>query len=318
MSDLPAHLMDSPPPRPSRADRDDSDDEGLNQSSASPRSSSPLAGRSSRNPLKRPAENMEQYADSLINKKHLKTASGQDLKDFSRLTGAQQSISIYALLLKNRETLESITPSEAVHHISTALEGRIERAAFLIIVDPATPCYVHKGVPINRVIDYLGKHGLTPDIKNDKSKFPVYQKRSGLRLTHYRNVTKDLIGASRGTSRDPGETVPPGQATRKDAVNILELTQNILLLGSKAIPDAKLSLALVARVAWLRWVYETILAKSGPGAPNTGTGLTRASPICASRKTGLGRFLNDDFALYGTVFVEDLTPVSPINMDDDK
>ncbi|KAJ7836547.1 hypothetical protein B0H14DRAFT_3870752 [Mycena olivaceomarginata] len=198
-------------------------------------------------------------------------------------------------------------------------QGRIERAAFLVIVDPATPCYVHKGGPINRVIGYLGKHGLTPDIKNDKSKFPVYQKLSGLRLTHYRNVTRDLIGASRGTARDPGKTVPPGQATRKDAVYILDLTQSILLLGSKATPDAKLSLALVARVAWLRWVYEAILAKSGPGAPKYWDGVdTRFADMRKQKKRVFGRFLNDDFALYGTVFVEDLTPVSPINMDDDE
>ncbi|KAJ7852477.1 hypothetical protein B0H14DRAFT_3866072 [Mycena olivaceomarginata] len=125
-------------------------------------------------------------------------------------------------------------------------------------------------------------------------------------------VTKDLIGASRGTSRDPGETVPPGQATRKDAVNILELTQNILL-GSKAIPDAKLSLALVARVAWLRWVYETILAKSGQGAPKYWEGVDTRLADMRKQKNGdaeatsrvFGRFLNDDFALYGTVFVED-------------
>ncbi|KAJ7825648.1 hypothetical protein B0H14DRAFT_3874392 [Mycena olivaceomarginata] len=128
------------------------------------------------------------------------------------------------------------------------------------------------------------------------------------------------IGASRGTSRDPGETEPPGQATRKDAVNILELTQNILLLGSKAIPDAKLSLALVARVAWLRWVYETILAKSGPGAPKYWDGVDTRLADMRKQKNGDAEamFFNDDFALYGTVFVEDLTPVSPINLDDDE
>ncbi|KAJ7769296.1 hypothetical protein B0H16DRAFT_1778752 [Mycena metata] len=185
--------MDSPPRGPPRADGTQLDDNRQSQSPAGSRSSSPLAGRTGCNPLKRPTKNMDQYADSVTNKRHLKPVDGQELRDFGRLTGPQQSIAIFGLMLKNREMLGAITPSEAVHHISTAMEGRIERAAFLVVVDPATPYYVQRGAPVTRVTNYLEKHGLTPDIKNDKSKFPVYTKRSGLRLTHY--LIKELVSS---------------------------------------------------------------------------------------------------------------------------
>jgi hypothetical protein len=64
-------------------------------------------------------------------------------------------------------------------------------------------------------------------------------------------LTLNEIGDSRGTVRDPAEAVLPGEPLRKGAVNIVDLTQSILLVGAKAASDAKLSLALVARVAYL-------------------------------------------------------------------
>ncbi|KAJ7037047.1 hypothetical protein C8F04DRAFT_1393841 [Mycena alexandri] len=323
MACLPAHLMDSPP---RGAPRDGLDDEQSSPSFASPESSNPSNAMSSCNPLKRPTPDGEQYADFVGRKRHLKAMDFQDLKEFSRLSGQQQSISIYALLLKSNETVNSITPMEAVHHISAALEGRIERAAFLVLADPATPVYVQKGVPVGRVTDYLEKHGLTPEIKNDNSKFPLYKKRSGLRLTHYRNVTKELIGESRGTARDPGEAVPPGDATRKDAVDVLNLTQQILHLGLKAAPDLKLSLPLVARVAWLRWAYQARVATKGEAAPGYWEFVDAQLAEIRTLKKGdieamsrtFGRFLNDDFALYGSAFVEDLSTVAPTTLDDDE
>ncbi|KAJ7804208.1 hypothetical protein B0H14DRAFT_3880655 [Mycena olivaceomarginata] len=326
MSDLPSHLLDSPPrpARPAPSEPYDSDDDEA-PGSVNPRSSSPSTGRSTSNPLKRPAEDMEQYADFISRKKNFKPSVGQELKDFSQLPGSQQGIMIYALMLENKERMDAIAPMESVYRIPVPLEGRIERAAFLALVDPATPCYVQNGVPIARVTTYLEKHGLTPDIKNDKSKLPVIQKRSGTRLTHFRNVIKDLIGDSRGTVRDPAEAVLPGEPLRKGAVNIVDLTQSILLVGAKAASDAKLSLALVARVAYLRWVYEAIVVEKGAGAPTYWTGVDKRLEEIRVSKNGVpeamsrafGRFLTGDYLLYGDAFVEHLSTVSPSTIDDE-
>ncbi|KAJ7778813.1 hypothetical protein DFH07DRAFT_766014 [Mycena maculata] len=341
---LPARWLLATPPRPplgtSARPQDDQDDNelgpgpGPNAPSASDgRSSSPFpsdlqAQNLNLNPRKRHAEDMGQYADQVSRKLRLAPEAQEELKNFSQLSGPQQSVWIAARMLDTKTQVSALVPAESVYHMPIGLEGHVDKTSFLALIDHKAPNYVNKAnSPKARVLAYLEKHpswGLTVQVKHDKSKFDVISLRVRDKLTAFRNLIKSAIEESLGTARDPLEVLAPGEATRVDAIDIVTLCQRILAIGAKVAPDVKVSMEMAARVAYLRFHYQTQVDAGRPKAPrfwsDVDTGLTEirttATGGSAEGMTRLfSRALNDDLVMYGPVGLDYLVDVSPAGLD---
>ncbi|KAJ6550495.1 hypothetical protein DFH09DRAFT_1501545 [Mycena vulgaris] len=178
---------------------------------------------------------------------------------------------------------------------------------------------------MSRVLVYLEKHpswGLTPTVKNDKSKFTVIKGRARDKGTHYRNLIKCVV-ESLGDVRDPSEPVPAGEGIHKDALTIVVLRQRILAVGAKVAPDVKVSLEMAGRVAYLRFHYQGKVNQGKPKAPSfwddidAGLADVRGATGEAVEAMSLlfSRSLSDDLALYGPVNLDHLVTVSPALLD---
>ncbi|KAJ7635968.1 hypothetical protein DFH06DRAFT_1139052 [Mycena polygramma] len=290
------------------------------------RPSSPSDGRSTSNPRKRPAKDMIQYAEHVARKLRLKPDRWEDLKDFSQLTGPQQSIWIYGRMLETQEQVSTLVPAEAVYRIPATLDGKIDQLAFLTLIDPSIPSYVHKSAyegPTLRVLASLKKHpshGFTPEVRNDKAKHSVVQKRAELRLTHFRNLIKDMLLVSIGTARNPADVVLAGELRRQDCLNILELTQRIIALGSKVAPGIKISLELVGRISYLRWVFWNVYAKKGEKTPGYWEAVDKELDTLRKLKKNDAQEISKDFPMLSpsanrSLPTSSLTSTEPIVVD---
>ncbi|KAJ7839955.1 hypothetical protein B0H14DRAFT_2786065, partial [Mycena olivaceomarginata] len=140
MSSIPPHwLLHTPPPsRPSGNSVQDFDDDGLTSLSGPPQSSSPITEQSLPLPmlsLKRPGEDLGQYAEHVSRRLRLMPEDDQELKLFSQLTGPEQSVWIAAHLLESNHRISTLVPIEAVYRIPAVLTGRIDMTCFLALVD---------------------------------------------------------------------------------------------------------------------------------------------------------------------------------------
>ncbi|KAJ7607051.1 hypothetical protein FB45DRAFT_1136032 [Roridomyces roridus] len=281
------------------------------------------APTTNQNPRKRAAEDSVQYAQHVARKLRLSANDAETLKEFTQLTGAQQSIWLAAKMIENQNRLEALVPAEAVYHIPTSLEGHINKATFVALVDHTTSSYVAKGHgPTIRVINYLLRNpsrGLTAEMRDDQAQFKIIKRRVRDKLTHNRNQIKCAIEGSMGEEREPDEVTGTGEPIRKDALDIVTLCQRIVALGAKVAPDVKVSTEMVARVAYLRYHFQVKVDAGSPKAPNfwraVDEGLTEVRTLTLGDPEALSRIfarsLRDDLARYGHVDMEELTPVTP-------
>ncbi|KAJ7358208.1 hypothetical protein DFH08DRAFT_953394 [Mycena albidolilacea] len=130
---------------------------------------------------------------------------------------------------------------------------------FLVMIDPNASTYVKKDKtsPISRLTGHLLRipnSRLTPALTRDKSKMNVIEGRMRYKLTHSRNLIKDLIVDSVG---DPDTEDESGQP-----MDIITLCQQVIDLGSsKLTTDIKVSVEMCGRLAFLRETY-VIFAKA--------------------------------------------------------
>ncbi|KAJ7115667.1 hypothetical protein C8R44DRAFT_739423 [Mycena epipterygia] len=196
---------------------------------------------------KRPAEDMAQYTESAARHVRLKPDSKEELLRFAEASPVEQGIWLAARLLSQQERLDTLQPAESVYHIPTKLQGKLDKTAFLVIVDHTVPAYLVKDILVKRVQAHLEKHpswGWTPEVKGDKSKTKVLVQRIRNKLTHSRNEIKSLLEKSIGEVNEAG--------VRTGHTNVYDLSRQIIALGSRVAPDAKVSLDLCVRVAFLR------------------------------------------------------------------
>ncbi|KAJ7226207.1 hypothetical protein C8J57DRAFT_1535374 [Mycena rebaudengoi] len=319
----------APAPAPSEEDEDNSSDPPVSPSTTPFSTSTPASGSLLG---KRPAEDNGQFADQISRNLRLKTEAHTVLKNFAEMSGPQQSIWIAGHLLQNSTQLNTLEVPEAIWHIPTTLDGKIEECSFLILIDPKAHSYVNKcreNGPVARLLAHLEKHpswGFTSEVKKNKARFPLVKTRGQDRFTHLRNQLKDALAGSVGTVRDGSEaeatTPTSGVQTvtvRFGALNIVELCQQMLAVGSKVAPDVKVSMEMAARVAYLRYIYQTLADMKAEARPSFWPEVDKNLKEVREEAMGdevaisnvFAKILNEDIEVYGEVRLDKLVLISP-------
>ncbi|KAJ7233079.1 hypothetical protein C8J57DRAFT_1250186 [Mycena rebaudengoi] len=322
---LPRPLPQSlPPPLPPPENSDDEDC----PASSNPGSSSLSTAMA--NNRKQPAEAMGQVADQTARKMRLTLEGFVTLREYTEMPAPYQSVWLAASIISLGEQVNALIPAEAVYHVPSVLEGKIDMYGFLILVDPETSAYINKDSPVERLTAYLLMHpswGLTTEVKSNKPKWKAIVKYMRDTFTSDHNHIKEAIGKSMGRDRDRTEednlTLPVGVAPpiRVDAVNIVVLCQRILAVSSKVAPEARVSTEMTARVAYmasLRSVYATQEKTLGPKAPNfwpaLDNGLLEIREVKKDKvriSEVFAKALRQDMLTYGEVQLDRLIVVAP-------
>ncbi|KAJ8700495.1 hypothetical protein PTI98_003510 [Pleurotus ostreatus] len=261
--------------------------------------------------LKRPAEDLDQFADALSRNVRLKTSQKDELKQFVLLSEAQQQVWLAAQLIKVVDVLNTLEAPDTIYQIPTTMERRIELYTYLVLVSPTTSVYVmNAGGPLSLILDHMEtvpSWGLTPEVKADKAKFDVVCSRIRNRLTHRRNEMKTMI-------RDSLDT---------PWTDIVALCHQILAMGDRVVVTLKVSLQMVAWVAFLRAVYRDHM---GPDKKVdkywrlVDTQLKEVRDTTNGDTKKLSRFfakvLTHDREAYGNPSIDDLELTSPGAFDD--
>ncbi|KAG6819227.1 hypothetical protein H0H93_014022 [Arthromyces matolae] len=200
---------------------------------------------------KRPlSEDWTQYAAQLCRRVRLKTAHEEELREFSKMPGAQQSIYLAWLVFQLREVLDRLQPVDAPYQIRPSLQVKIEKYAFVVFINPTLASYVDNETigPVTALMEHLRRFpnwGLTDEVFNDPSKLSVIVSKAREDFITIRNQIEKSVGKAGAEANQP----------RLGAQDIVSTCKNILALRSRLAPNLKVSLKMAARVAFLRNEY---------------------------------------------------------------
>ncbi|KAF5384318.1 hypothetical protein D9615_003464 [Tricholomella constricta] len=231
-------------------DNEDSDELGLSVSTFS--TPSVVTHR------KRASEDWSQYADSVARRIRLKQSNAEELKDFAKMTGPQQSILLAAMVMRSQEIIQLVQPAEAVYQIPTSLDAKIEKYVFVIFLEPSLGAYVTEDYPIKQLTDFLQRFpgwGLTNDIMEDPSKLKVIVAKARDCFVTLRNLVKTKIEESIGTKGENG--------TYSNSTDVGTLCHQIVALRSRIAPKVKPSVKMCGRVAFLRSTFINMMSLAG-------------------------------------------------------
>ncbi|KII82863.1 hypothetical protein PLICRDRAFT_684816 [Plicaturopsis crispa FD-325 SS-3] len=214
---------------------------------ATPTSSVPPSSLSAVNSRKRPTEDTEQFVVNISRRIKLRGCDQEELRKFSKLTDAEQSVWLAAHVLQAIVASDTV-PYDAIYEIPKRTEAYIDMQVFRILTDPSLPRYHGTNGPVKllteKVVDNPSQ-GVTQAVKDDKSKWDVILRRMRERLTDRRYDIKALIVSSIGPDPRPDDA-----PHRPDAMNIMVLCENLAAIYRPS--EIVIDIALCARVAFLR------------------------------------------------------------------
>ncbi|KAH9828835.1 uncharacterized protein C8Q71DRAFT_863690 [Rhodofomes roseus] len=282
---LVSHAQSLPPPSPTQNRGEEESGVG---SGSQPSSSGPAPGESSSEPSltssattvttsghKRRAPDdsdshgdLTQYVGAVARHLKLKKTDHDELAKVAVLSDRELLVYNTVLVMKTRDRLDMVQPVAAVWEIPRALHVAIEHYTYAVLCSTVLPTYVTDGYPVGAVTTILSANqgwGYTSDVRNNKLKREIVEKRVGGRLTDRRAAIKLLILFSIGPDRlielnaihftKPKN--PKTQATPPVKLNVLQLAAEIS--GLYKLDPVRLTLELCARVAYLRRRLDTFL-----------------------------------------------------------
>ncbi|KAJ7771169.1 hypothetical protein B0H14DRAFT_3590530 [Mycena olivaceomarginata] len=194
--------------------------------------------------LKRPAEDLSQFAGEVSRVHKLKKEDHEALIGFSSLGRGEQMVSLAGQLLAIAHHQSLIQP------VPKEWKDKLGATAGPLMVDPSIPAYRDANIgPKRLLLDMVHANpawGFPVELKDEKYATDALGTAISVILANKRNLVKNVILGSLGS--DPEN--PDADLLRPDAMNIVDLAKAILVkLKVKSVP---LDIRMCGRVAVLR------------------------------------------------------------------
>ncbi|KAJ7862285.1 hypothetical protein B0H14DRAFT_2740723 [Mycena olivaceomarginata] len=280
---------------------------GAAQSPQSPGSPSPLQAPVVPR-LKRPAEDMSQFAGEVSRAHKLKKEDHEALIGFLQYLGrGEQLVSLAGQLLAIAHRQSLIQPAAKEWKVPKKLMDKLTTQAGPLMVDPSIPAYRDTKIgPTKLLTDMVlvnPSWGFGTELRDEKHAMDALGTAVSGVLTSRRNLVKNTILGSLGSEpEDPNISV-----LRPDALNIVDLAQAIIVkLKVKSVP---LDIRMCGRIAILRQlVSEGDDTKYWTNVDKQLAGIRASHPDPAKQSKWIKKYVLDpDFQTYGTV---DLTSLA--------
>ncbi|KAJ7861999.1 hypothetical protein B0H14DRAFT_2741092 [Mycena olivaceomarginata] len=257
--------------------------------------------------LKRPAEDMSQFAGEVSRAHKLKKEDHEALIGFSALGRGEQLVSLAGQLLAIAHRQSLIQPAAKEWKVPKKLMDKLTTQAGPLMVDPSIPAYRDTKIgPAKLLTDMVlvnPSWGFGTELRDEKHAMDALGTAVSGVLTSRRNLVKNTILGSLGSEpEDPNISV-----LRPDALNVVDLAQAIIVkLKVKSVP---LDIRMCGRIAILRQlVSESDDTKYWTNVDKQLAGIRASHPDPAKQSKWIKKYVLDpDFQTYGTV---DLTSLA--------
>ncbi|KAF9466215.1 hypothetical protein BDZ94DRAFT_1252361 [Collybia nuda] len=253
---------------------------------------------------KRPLEDMTQFASTVSRSFKLQKKDRDELNMFTKYDPIEQQIWLAASMLKVQEQQATMTPPDAIYVIPKNLENKIEHYSFVILLDPTIASYIHQDGPLKMITDLLDQNpswGLTPAVKDNKSKYDVIVTRVCGRLTSRRYDIKKILGDSLGKI-----SAGLDGNGRVDATDIVTLCQALVKIYRSA--NITVTVQLCARIAFLRYlIAEKPTGRFWEGVDKELLSTRTDLPSAARQSRFFGSLLKLDRETYGDADLDELS-----------
>ncbi|KAF8064463.1 hypothetical protein FPV67DRAFT_1451635 [Lyophyllum atratum] len=199
------------------------------------------------NRRKRRSEDITQFANSFSRRVRARGFNNDDLNEFAEMPGQKQSIVLAILLMRSNELVQAIQPVEAPYQISASLEAKIEKYAFVMLVDATIGAYIKDDAPLKLLVEFLQRYpgwGVTSQVAEDPTKLKVVVGKARDVFVTLRNLIKGKIEESIASEKNDNTST-----------DIMTLCQQIVSLRTKIAPKVKVSVQMCGRVAFLRKTF---------------------------------------------------------------
>ncbi|KAF5359933.1 hypothetical protein D9758_013978 [Tetrapyrgos nigripes] len=212
-----------------------------------------------------PAHDLAQYADNLGRSLHLQKSQQEELLRATQIVDPnRQFIYMVAQLLFVKGSIELLQPASAPIAFAANLESKIDELAVMVILDPTAGAY--KSRPTERIMAGIRCYPdiLTPALRDHKPTLKALKAKAGNLCTHHRADIKLQIARSLGDfNSDIKLFIGP-------FVPIVELTTAITNEVNGRAAEVKVSLPLVARIAFLRNIFVSEAQQTSDGKVGAG------------------------------------------------
>ncbi|KAJ7669616.1 hypothetical protein B0H14DRAFT_3072455 [Mycena olivaceomarginata] len=255
--------------------------------------------------LKRPAEDLSQFAGEVSRAHKLKKEDHEALIGFSSLGREEKMVSLAGQLLAIAHHQSLIQPAPKEWKVPKMLMDKLSAKAGSLMVDPSIPAYrehEHRSQKIDLVFANPS-WGFGVELRDEKYAMDALGSTVSVMLANKRNTVKNVILSSLGS--DPEN--PDADPLCPDAMNIVNLAKAILV--ELKVKSVQLDIRICGRVAVLRQLISESDDNKYWASVDKELALVRAKhpdPVLQSRF--IKRYILDpDFQTYGAV---DLTSLA--------
>ncbi|KAJ7907859.1 hypothetical protein B0H13DRAFT_2331954 [Mycena leptocephala] len=214
--------------------------------SSRPESPSPLGPIAPR--LKRPAEDLIQFAAEVSRAHKLAKSAHDDLNRFSKFGRGEQMVYIAGQLLALGQQQKLIQPAAKDWTVPKSLATKIDTKAAILMADSSIPTYRDDKIgPSKLLMDLVLANpgwGFASELKDEQPATDAVSSAISRTLISKRNIVKTAILGSLGSDPEDGATLRPG------AVNIVDHVASILV--KLKVKSIKPNLPMCGRIAILR------------------------------------------------------------------
>ncbi|KAJ7800732.1 hypothetical protein B0H14DRAFT_2898232 [Mycena olivaceomarginata] len=200
--------------------------------------------------LKRPAEDLSQFAGEVSRAHKLKKEDHEALIGFSSLGREEKMVSLAGQLLAIAHHQSLIQPAPKEWKVPKMLMDKLSAKAGSLMVDPSIPAYRDTNIgPKKLLLDLVFANpswGFGVELRDEKYAMDALGSTVSVMLANKRNTVKNVILSSLGS--DPEN--PDADPLRPDAMNIVNLAKAILV--KLKVKSVQLNIRICGRVAVLR------------------------------------------------------------------